>query len=479
MSGNKFGASVLFALGASLIGQSAWSLGDDFKKTMADRWANASKVCEIPSLSVGHAKKYETNEHTGWYYIGHIPSSDHYLSVKEVGGRLVPLYLPAAESPRRKWLSTSIGAEFASHATCYEGKALCMTLDLNDQKSIVMEPCVNQKDYYSQGWWRLGFYNADHQLGIGLGSEALGKRKHVSGFPLGQPLHLVDSDNGLVPKKSLWFYYPVEETDGAEKTPEDSQVEQGVDTSVDTNSNNTRLAFDNNAQIDEYVCESGRIVQAQYMKEDVLLLRYADLMQQLHSQASGSGSKYGGKDKAWGWWSKGERGSIFEYNADGSEGDFIDSCNKPNPEIDYAVDEVFGDGDDRRWTAEGAGNDAVLRDCKFCGEDVGLSLSCNADKGTVMVTSFWSGLPKKPESSDSKIQFTIGDERFNYTAQVTEMAMVGFVPEFTIAENDPLLDALQYSEAAKLSASFGGESVDYHVQGLRSAMASFRLLCGR
>lgn len=85
-----------------------------------------------------------------------------------------------------------------------------------------------------------------------------------------------------------------------------------------------------NADIHEYLCESGNTITAAYPSANSTTVKYKGASYNMRLAVSGSGSRYigGGLE----WWTKGStpgpEGTLFQHMSDGTSGEILEKCSR-------------------------------------------------------------------------------------------------------------------------------------------------------
>ena len=130
---------------------------------------------------------------------------------------------------------------------------------------------------------------------------------------------------------------------------------------------------------------------------------------------------------------------------------------------------------ERTWSLNGLYGDIVASDCADCGDDVGLTMSCQGVGSNALVRVPWAAAPTYPGNSLPLVARVDGEE-YTFTATFEEQGLVGFVPVFELPANHPLIDALARGREIEITV---GQLVTYiGLRGSRQATEIFRAHCG-
>lgn len=129
----------------------------------------------------------------------------------------------------------------------------------------------------------------------------------------------------------------------------------------------------------------------------------------------------------------------------------------------------------RSWSVSTTVEPASALDCEECGDDIGLLVTCNEDGMGALASVFWLAVEPSQEGYDrtpsTEISVEVGGYRAAYPVTMTEMGMLGQVPQFQLSAVDPTVVALQAGEIARFVLA------DQAVQiGLRGAGQALKRL---
>jgi len=130
----------------------------------------------------------------------------------------------------------------------------------------------------------------------------------------------------------------------------------------------------------------------------------------------------------------------------------------------------------RVWGVDGVYGQIIASDCRDCGEDTGIMLACQGEGLAAVASVPWVATETGFNGSVLPIEISVGNQHFTYTSTLSEWGMVGFVPEFIISPNDPIVEALQAGSAVRIS--FEGGAVAIGLKGSRDALDIFKAHCG-
>lgn len=130
---------------------------------------------------------------------------------------------------------------------------------------------------------------------------------------------------------------------------------------------------------------------------------------------------------------------------------------------------------ERTWFVSGVYGGIVAIDCSNCGDDIGMTLSCQGVGSSALVRVPFAATQRFPGSNQTLVARVDGQE-FGFGASFEEQGLVGFVPLFELPANHPLIDALARGTEVQIAV---GEAVTYiGLNGSRQAMEIFRAHCG-
>ena len=141
----------------------------------------------------------------------------------------------------------------------------------------------------------------------------------------------------------------------------------------------------------------------------------------------------------------------------------------------FAATSSSAPAQDRVWGASGLYGDIVATDCLLCGEDLGITISCQGVGSDAMVRVPFAAVDRPP-MSPAPLEVIVDGQSFRFSASTEEQGLVGFVPTFELPANHPLVDALAGGQAA--TVEFGNISATIGLTGSRQALEIFRAHCG-
>lgn len=432
-------------------------------------WGNAAMVCgsprtgnDSPDLNFqGGKNAFET----GFYFIGRQPDpANRFLGV-DINDKV--RLIPADVQSPFSWLVTGVGAGLYQISICYKGEPRCLVM--SDDKKMVLGRCEHEA-FGNQAWWNVGILLGPGKGGWELGNDGLGRMDCLAENPQEGIPYLTACDPSGNPQ-TTWRFEP-------EKIIQDSP-HAVIPMPPKAKSSSTQPTFPAEAEVISYHCDSGERVNAYYQAEsDVMKVKYKGELLVLHPVRSGSGAKYGGINKPWGWWTKGKEGSIFSYNVDGTEGEFIENCREAGPiratNLPVQSQPAPSLDPNRKWTNSGAYEEIMLMDCDHCGDDIGLTIQCQGEANLPLVSVNWAATDK-PSPADTLIIF-IGKEIFERKVTTVNYGMIGHVPQFHLERNDPLITAMQKGRIAIIT--YGGEKTRIGLHGTKIAFDIFNAHCG-
>lgn len=129
---------------------------------------------------------------------------------------------------------------------------------------------------------------------------------------------------------------------------------------------------------------------------------------------------------------------------------------------------------ERTWFVSGVYGDIVAIDCRNCGDDIGMTVSCQGVGSSALVRVPFAATERFPGSNQTLVAKVDGQE-FSFEASFEERGLVGFVPLFELPANHPLIDALASGTEVQIEV---GEALTYiGLNGSREAMEIFRAHC--
>ena len=128
------------------------------------------------------------------------------------------------------------------------------------------------------------------------------------------------------------------------------------------------------------------------------------------------------------------------------------------------------------WSVSGLYTDIVAADCRDCEENLGIIIRCTGNGQPAEITVNAAAAERGQDGAFSPATFFIDGKRFTYDAKTVEYGLIGFTPVFSIAKDDPLIEAFSAGENA--AVSFNGQTGNIGLKGSRSALETFKAHCG-
>lgn len=432
--------SVLFAVHVQAENSKPAKKIPKWKQEHMARVANAAKVCGSPTLNP-IAKPNDLN--TNFYQVNLMPDEmGLYLGVED--GKPI---LVNSSGKTQEWLLSRVGAGLYKVSACVNEAPLCLTTTAD--KQLTLAAC-DAFGYGDQVWWLKGYAVGANKGGWFLGNDGVGQM---------ECLIAGESANGLVletctNEQNGWRFNHV---NTVKKVGSKKETEPPA------------LDFPQGAEVINYQCDSGASVSTYYdIPKDEMQVRYGGKFLNLKSVVSGSGAKFGNASQPWGWWTKGERGAIYQTTGDEA---FIENCQ-----------ELTTSGDAGRiWTAyqpHTATEKVTIADCADCEEDLGMLIQCQGAGTPALVTVY-----VMPQNTGDMAKSEIIDMKFDgeskiYTkpAKVVHMGMTGDdVQEFSLPINDPLWQKL--ASANHIYFAFGDTRASVSLHGSKKAIEIFKSSC--
>lgn len=442
----KWQFNVLILLVLSLLSVSA--LAEKQSKTIP-KWklehqanvANSAKVCASPVIN---KRINPRNLTTGFYTIQLRQNTQPvFVEIDEQG----QVGLQNAEpSHARRWLLTHIGGANYDIATCYQGQPVCLAIGANKHVSVAS---CDEVGYGDQTWWLKRYGSGQNKGAWFLGNDGIGQMECLE-TNAANPLFFQQCND-----TTAWDISRVEK-------PTTSSLPQAA-------KDHAALAFPEGVDIIQYQCDSGSVVEAYYdIENDRVLVSYNDELRMLNATLSGSGAKYGDSKQLWGWWTKGQSGSIYQTDDDTEI--FIENCTEVDSQA-QAVSQT-----ERIWHAQEFDDMAVVADCTDCEEDLGLVIRCNKGSLTAEV-SVYLNADDAVNKQQLSMEAEIGESVYQYPIEAEYLEMIGHhIANFQIHKNDPILMALQHKKAAKFKVT--NDTFAVGLLGRQQAIDDFKAYCG-
>jgi len=429
-------------------------------------WGNAALVCDTPrvendspDLNFGGGKN---SFETGYYHIGRLPDpANRFLDVAEDG--TVRLFPSETQSPF-SWLVTGVGANLYQISICYKGQPRCLIL--SDDHKMELGKCAYEA-FGTQAWWNVGILVGSGKGGWELGSNGVGRMECLTeNNDFGVP-YLVPCS----PDKPdiTWRIEPANSPSSSSSVAETQQTENNLSQPV----------FPDGADVITYQCESGQIVNAFYDYEGgQMQVSYKGRRLKLDPLMSGSGAKFGGENVPWGGGQKVSMGAVFSYTAGGVEGSVIEQCKETEAiqDTSHASDQNREPtlAPNREWMATGYLEEVVLTDCHNCGDDIGMIVACQGAENPALVSLNWAAT--ESASPATLLTIEVDGQTFERSVSTVNNGMLGQVPQFNLQRNDPLIDALNKGNVAKIN--FGNVRTQIGLRGSKNAFEIFNVHCG-
>lgn len=433
----KWQFNVLILLALSILSMSVFA---EMQSKKIPKWklehqaniANSAKVCASPIIS---KSINPLNLTTGFYTINvNGNTQPAYIEIDEHGQVVLQHSQP---SKARRWLFTYFGGDGYAIATCYDGQPACLTSSEN--KHVAITTC-DQIDYGAQRWWLKGY--GQNRGGSIFGSDAIGQLDCVENSAKNSLLIQPCSDaNG-------WDISRVEKPTFLPQAAKDQVV----------------LDFPNLAQTIDYQCDSGAVISTYYDEnQDEMMVNYNAQILKLKSVMSASGAKFGEAHEPWGWWTKADKGMIYQTKGEGA---VLENCT-----------EVRALNPTRVWQANDFGDSAAVADCTDCEEDLGMVMRCNKGDIHANVTVYLDAA-EAVKSKQYIIAVDVDSDLYKYPIDAPYIEMIGHhVAEFQVHKNDRIFYALQQGRNATFKVA-NGEMKTIGLTGSKRAISQFRSACG-
>jgi len=143
--------------------------------------------------------------------------------------------------------------------------------------------------------------------------------------------------------------------------------------------------------------------------------------------------------------------------------------------LTLAVGAAPADAQSRTWSATNTENDIVLTDCRDCGDDIGLIVKCQGPGRPARVFVPWAAVENGEKGGAAEVTIAIDGKTHIRRGTTDYWGMVGYLPRFELGPNDPLVEALQAGQTARIS--FAGQTTDIGLRGSRIAFRIFKAHC--
>jgi membrane-bound inhibitor of C-type lysozyme len=407
----------------------------DWRAELEDKVSNSANVCTLPVVNEAINQQSMT---TGFYTINASSAANPAFVELDQQGKVT---LQAQQgTDGRPWLLTYLGGDRYDIATCYQGKAVCLTAN---NRNITVDEC-DAISYGLQTWWL-------KQYAVG----ATAGRWFMGNDGIGQQECVISQDATTL---------AIDTCSSADTGLEINRVNPVLKQQTTYSA----LTFPEHALITPYHCESGEDVAVFYdIENDGAYVRYQGKLSLLHPMIAASGVKYGSESSSFGWWTQGQTGSIFMMGADDA---FIESC------IEVTEEQHRTDGSSTSWSAQNLGDIAVLTDCTDCEEMYGMTMRC--DKQTPAIeTTIWMNVDESLDDYLFIIEAVIGDEEFQYGFDPQYFEMLGHhVAVFNVDKEDELLNAMKNGREVVFKVLSQTQTINLNLS--KSAIEKFEVYCG-
>jgi len=144
--------------------------------------------------------------------------------------------------------------------------------------------------------------------------------------------------------------------------------------------------------------------------------------------------------------------------------------------LGFASNILYAD-ETRQWETSSWPDSIVATDCRECGDDIGMMLTCKKTDEPISVTVHWAAVENGTDNAELPIKMMLDDKVFTYQAKSILFGQIGYTPVFNIKRNDPLINALQ--KAKTINILFAGGKTDISLKGSRAALEKFKHGCNR
>jgi len=144
--------------------------------------------------------------------------------------------------------------------------------------------------------------------------------------------------------------------------------------------------------------------------------------------------------------------------------------------LSFVSDSLYAD-EARQWGTSSWPDRIVATDCRECGDDIGMMLTCKKTDEPISVTVHWAAVENGTDNAELPVKITLDDKVFTYQAKSVLFGQIGYTPVFNLKRNDPLISALQ--KAKTINISFAGGKTDISLKGSRAALGKFKTGCTR
>ncbi len=129
----------------------------------------------------------------------------------------------------------------------------------------------------------------------------------------------------------------------------------------------------------------------------------------------------------------------------------------------------------RVWSVTTTAGSVTATDCTDCGDDIGILIDCNHTGERARAQVLWASRKYGELGKVLPIRLNVNRKKFVYEASTILLGQVGYVPEFNLTLDDPLIEALSAGSVADVR--FSGGRTRLALKGSRNALTSFVQKC--
>lgn len=129
----------------------------------------------------------------------------------------------------------------------------------------------------------------------------------------------------------------------------------------------------------------------------------------------------------------------------------------------------------RVWSVAVSEGSVTASDCEDCGDDIGILIDCQEAGNLAKAQVLWASRDYVDRGKTQPIRLTIGRQKFVFEASAILLGQVGYVPQFNLSLDDPLIEAL--SAGNVVDVRYAGGRTKIKLKGSRNALSAFVQQC--
>ena len=129
----------------------------------------------------------------------------------------------------------------------------------------------------------------------------------------------------------------------------------------------------------------------------------------------------------------------------------------------------------RVWSVAVSEGSVTASDCEDCGDDIGILINCGEAGNQAKAQVLWASRDYVDRGKTQPIRLTIGRQKFVFEASAILIGQIGYVPQFNLSLDDPLIEAL--SAGRVVDVRYAGGRTKITLKGSRNALSVFVQQC--